>query len=69
MRHDVPPFYGWGIEIIEVIDHGNAPTAFRDESINEMRADETGAAGDENVLHVIFGPWAFAFGLWGLWSW
>ena len=51
MRLNVPPLYRWRVEIIEVVDHGNAPAAFREEPIHEMRADKTRPTGNEDVFH------------------
>ena len=36
------------IEIVEVIDDSYLPCALRNEMVNEVRADETGTAGDQN---------------------
>jgi hypothetical protein len=56
------------VEIIEVINDRHLPTAFGKHMVDEMRADETSAAGDQDAshlflvryLHPLFiGSWSF----------
>jgi hypothetical protein len=42
---NVCPFDLGRIEVVEIVNDRNVPTAFRDQFINEMRTDKAGAAG------------------------
>ena len=39
------------VKVIEVIDDCDSPVAFGHQTIDEVRADESRAASDENVTH------------------
>src|ERR1051326_2398644 len=45
------------VEIVEIINDRHTPTAFGQQTINQMRTDKTCAACDENIFHVS-GQWS-----------
>src|SRR6266705_877823 len=51
VRTDIRALDRWIVKVVEVIDDGDIPRAFAEQLIEEMRADESRAAGDEDVLH------------------
>src|SRR6266705_909316 len=51
VRTDIRALDRWIVKVVEVIDDGDIPRAFAEQLIDEMRADESRAAGDEDVLH------------------
>jgi hypothetical protein len=55
MLFDVSPFFSRRIKIVKVVNACDRPTVFRKQTVNQMRADKTGAAGNENVsfCHII----------------
>ena len=49
MCGDVRAFDLRRVKVVEVVDDGYAPVAFGYQSVNELRADETGTAGHKDV--------------------
>src|SRR2546421_7887452 len=53
MSANVGALYRRLIEIVEVINDGNLPLAFRQQPVYKMRTDEPRAPGDKNGFHLI----------------
>jgi len=51
---NVLAFDVWAVEVVEVVDDDDLIDVAREQSINEMRADESGASGHENIFHDYF---------------
>src|SRR5439155_8683837 len=45
---DVSAFQGWVIEVIEIVHHGDRVAAF-EQRLGDVRADESGPAGDQHL--------------------
>ena len=47
---DIGAFYLGRVEIVEVVDDRDVPAAFVQEKVYQMRADESGPAGYQNIF-------------------
>ena len=63
MRGDVCSLNRRIVEVVEIIDDCDSPIAFGHQTIDEVRADESRAASDENAPHVSFQLSAYSFQL------
>ena len=52
MRLHITALDGGRIKVVKIIYDRHSPTIFREQSVDEMRADEAGAAGYENIFFV-----------------
>ena len=51
MRRDIGAFDVGRVKVVEIIDRNDRAGIFREQIIDQMRADKTRAAGYKNFIH------------------